>query len=59
MNLGGVYWSVDAKGTILQGRKQIYALAFAVYGLSEYYAVTQNALALNEAIELYNPHRAI
>ncbi|CAN5547616.1 cellobiose 2-epimerase [soil metagenome] len=50
---GGVYWSVDAKGNMLEGRKQIYGLAFCIYGMSEYYAATKNRLALQYAIELY------
>ncbi len=50
---GGVYWSVDAKGNMLDGRKQIYALAFTIYGMSEYYAAAQNKAALDFAIELY------
>src|SRR5690348_2059614 len=32
---GGVYWTVDHKGKPLDTKKQIYALSFAVYGLSE------------------------
>jgi cellobiose epimerase len=36
---GGVYWSVDSKGTMLDGKKQIYGLAFCIYGLSEYYKI--------------------
>ena len=51
---GGVYWSVDATGNMFDGRKQIYALAFCIYGMSEYYAATQNRAALDFAIELYN-----
>ena len=34
---GGVYWSVDYKGNRLETRKQIYGLAFTIYGMSEYY----------------------
>jgi len=51
---GGVYWTVDADGKPLNTRKQMYALAFAIYGLSEYYAATQNKAALNTAITLFN-----
>src|SRR5947209_12881021 len=39
---GGVYWSVDYKGNMLESRKQIYGLAFTIYGMSEYYAATKN-----------------
>jgi mannobiose 2-epimerase len=34
---GGVYWTVDAKGHPLETKKQVYASAFALYGMSEYY----------------------
>ncbi|HVX25747.1 MAG TPA: AGE family epimerase/isomerase [Parafilimonas sp.] len=50
---GGVFWTVDAKGNIVDSRKQIYAQAFCIYGLSEYYAATQNKNALNTALQLY------
>jgi cellobiose epimerase len=50
---GGVYWTVDHKGDPLDTKKQIYALSFAVYGLSEYYKASKNNEALILAIELY------
>jgi len=50
---GGVYWQVDAFGQPLNTRKQIYALAFCLYGLSEYYAATKNNNALHLSIELF------
>jgi mannobiose 2-epimerase len=51
---GGVYWTVNFKGERLDEKKQIYALAFAVYGLSEYYRSSKNERAKEIAIELYN-----
>jgi mannobiose 2-epimerase len=51
---GGVYWSVDFKGNALDTKKQIYALAFAVYGLSEFYISSKNEEAKELAIQLYN-----
>jgi mannobiose 2-epimerase len=51
---GGVYWTVDYMGEPLDSKKQIYALAFAVYGLSEFYICSKNEKAKNSAIELYN-----
>ncbi|UOG75351.1 AGE family epimerase/isomerase [Hymenobacter tibetensis] len=50
---GGVFWSVDYLGQPLDTRKQIYALAFAVYGLSEYYAASGNERALQHAQALF------
>lgn len=51
---GGVYWTVDASGRPLDTKKQIYALSFAVYGLSEYYLATKEDEAKRLAIELYD-----
>jgi cellobiose epimerase len=50
---GGVFWSVNADGSPKDTKNQVYAIAFTIYGLSEYYAVTQNAAALALAISLY------
>jgi cellobiose epimerase len=51
---GGVYWTVDYKGKPLDTKKQIYALAFAIYGLSEFYLAGENQQAKKSAIELYH-----
>ena len=51
---GGVYWSVNADGSPLETKKQIYGNAFAMYGLSEYYRVTHHQPALEKAKELFN-----
>jgi len=50
---GGVYWSVDAKGQPADTKKQIYALAFAIYGLSEYHRASRSEEALQIAKSLY------
>ncbi|TPE43457.1 AGE family epimerase/isomerase [Pontibacter mangrovi] len=50
---GGVFWSVNYAGEPLNTRKQIYAVAFAVYGLSEYYLATQEAQALQVCQDLF------
>jgi cellobiose epimerase len=50
---GGVYWSVKADGSPSEQKKQMYAHAFAVYGLSEYFAASKHQLALDFAVELY------
>lgn len=50
---GGVYWTVDHKGQPLDTKKQIYALSFAIYGLSEYYRTTKHEAALNTSIVLF------
>lgn len=50
---GGVYWSVDAKGNPSDTKKQIYAIAFTVYGLTEYYRAVQDEKALEIAKNLF------
>lgn len=50
---GGVYWSVDHKGEMLNGRKQIYGLSFCIYGLSEYYKVSGDKNNLGAAVDLF------
>jgi len=51
---GGVYWSVDANGDIHEDRKQIYGLAFSLYGLAEYYKIKREEPVLQEAKKLCN-----
>ena len=50
---GGVYWTVDYRGEKLNDRKQIYGLAFCIYGLSEYHRASEDKAALELAIKLY------
>lgn len=50
---GGVYWSLDCQGAPLDTKKQIYALGFAIYGLSEYARATGDEEALTYAIRLF------
>ncbi len=50
---GGIYWLLDYKGNPIETKKQIYALGFGVYGLSEYYRATNDKEALDYAIKLY------
>lgn len=49
----GAYWLVDYKGNLVNGRKQIYALAFSIYGLTEYYRITKDEECLKYAVEIY------
>ncbi|MCC9066597.1 AGE family epimerase/isomerase [Flavobacterium piscisymbiosum] len=50
---GGLFWSINADRTPKDTKNQIYALAFAIYGLSEYYAISKDDKALEIAINLY------
>ena len=49
----GLYWSINADGSPKDTKNQIYALAFVIYGLSEFYKISQNQEALDLAITLY------
>ena len=51
---GGLYWSVDKDGQMLDGHKQIYAQSFGIYGMSEYYRATRDKKALEQALEWYS-----
>jgi cellobiose epimerase len=61
---GGTYWSVDFRGVPTDPRKLIYAQAFAIYGLTEYYRASgevdafAKANRLFEIIENYSHDRA-
>lgn len=52
-DFGGIYWSLDYKGCPLDMKKQIYALGFAIYGLSEYHRATGDEEALTYAVNLF------
>lgn len=51
---GGVYWSLTPEGLPDDTKKQIYALGFAIYGLSEYSRATGDAEALEYVIRLFH-----
>ncbi len=50
---GGLFWSINEDKTPKDTKNQIYALAFAIYGLSEYYAISKEERALKMAKNLY------
>nr|WP_314495913.1 AGE family epimerase/isomerase [uncultured Chryseobacterium sp.] len=49
----GIYWSINADGTPKDTKNQVYALAFVIYGLSEFYKISENRESLDLAITLY------
>ena len=51
---GGVYWSLTPDGKPCDRKKQIYALGFAIYGLSEYSRATGDTEALDYAVRLFH-----
>lgn len=52
-SFGGVFWTVDAYGATLDSKKQVYAIAFTIYALSEYFIASGMEVAKEEAINLY------
>jgi len=50
---GGVYWSVDYKGVPLDTKKQVYAIAFTTYALSEYFIASGIEVVRQQAIDLF------
>lgn len=53
-DFGGIHWSLNPDGTPLDTKKQIYAIAFAIYGLAEFNRATGDGEALEYAIKLFN-----
>lgn len=51
---GGIFWSINHDGTPKDTKNQIYALAFVIYGLSEFYNISKSRRALELAVKLYN-----
>jgi cellobiose epimerase len=51
---GGVFWELNADGTVSDSTKMTYGLSFAIYSFSEYYRVTQNEESLQKAVSLFH-----
>lgn len=51
---GGTYWSLTADFKSLDTKKQIYAIAFTIYGLAELYRACGDEEALECAIKLFH-----
>jgi len=49
---GGVYWMLDVDGLPRDTKKRIYAQAFTVYSLAEYFHSTGDADALDKAMRM-------
>lgn len=50
---GGVYWQINPDGSIYDGTKQTYCLAYGIYGLSEHFRATGNEESLDAAISIF------
>jgi cellobiose epimerase len=49
----GFYWKINYKGEPVETKKQIYAQAFVIYALSEYYKLTHEQNILDFAAETF------
>lgn len=50
---GGVFWMLDCEGRPVDTKKQVYAQAFAIYALSEYYRFCQHQESLQLALDIF------
>lgn len=50
---GGYYWLLNADSTPSNTKKQVYAQAFVLYALSEYYRISGKKEVLESAIDLF------
>ena len=50
---GGVYWELEPDGSVRSSRKQVYAIAFTIYGLAEYHMACREDESLNIAKGLF------
>ena len=50
---GGVFWMLNADGTVKDSIKHTYNQAFAIYALSSFYDATGNQEALETAFEIF------
>lgn len=50
---GGIFWTLYHNGAPKDTKNQIYALAFTIYGLSEFYKIYKNEEALEMAQNLF------
>ena len=51
---GGVYWLTDHEGNPYDTKKQVYAQAFALYGLAEFYDITGDKEVVSLAYQLFD-----
>jgi len=49
---GGLYWRLDARGQVIDPKKQGYAQAFGIYAFAEYFRATGDQAALGIARQL-------
>jgi len=50
---GGVFWELNADGSVSDSSKMSYGLSFAMYAFSEYYKITKNEESLEKAKTIF------
>lgn len=50
---GGFYWAVNKNGKSIDDKKQVYGIAFCLYGFSAYYMATNDSGVLQQAKDCY------
>ncbi len=50
---GGLFWEIEADGTVSNERKQVYGQAFGIYGLVEFYRATNELPALGKSVDIF------
>lgn len=50
----GVFWEITADGSLINGKKQIYALCFCIYAFVAYYRLSSNQAALSKSLEYFH-----
>lgn len=50
---GGVFWELDYRGKPVTTRKQVYAMAFTIYAMAEYWQACGETEALDAAVRLF------
>jgi mannose-6-phosphate isomerase len=51
---GGYYWACDEEGQVLDDTKQAYGHAFVLFGLCHAFQITQEAVFLEAALDVYD-----
>lgn len=50
---GGLFWMTDASGSPIDTKKHVYAQSFGIYAYATVFAATNDKLALQQAIKLF------
>ena len=51
---GGYYWMLDAKGSSVDDKFELYGMSFVVYSLAEYSSAAKSKPALEQAVKLFD-----